>query len=115
MTGFKEFRQLMDAELERRRESGSRPFNEGQLADALNISRPWFSRMMTEEKLKITHLLKIAEILGMNPASLLPGIVNNPEPGLSLEEHIWFLVKGKLNEHIDEKLEKINKERQKRR
>ncbi len=109
MTDFEEARELMNAELERRRKSGSRPFNEGQLADSLNISRSWFSRMMNEEKLKVTQLLKIAELLGMNPASLLPGM-HGPESGFSLEEHLGFLIKEKVDEYIDEKLTKINKE-----
>ncbi|MBA7696511.1 hypothetical protein ES703_105160 [subsurface metagenome] len=109
MTDFEEARELMNAELERRRKSGSRPFNEGQLADALSISRSWFSRIMTEEKLKVTHLLKVAEILGIEPGSLLPR-THDPEPGMSLEQHLWFIIKKRLDEHIDEKLKKINKE-----
>ena len=110
MANFEEIRELMNTELEKRRNSNSSPSNEGQLADSLNISRSWFSRMMNEEKLKITHLLKIAEILEINPASLLPK-THPPEPALSLDEHLWFFIKGKLDEYIDEKLKKINKER----
>lgn len=113
MVSFEEVRELINVELEKRRKSKSRPHNEGQLAGALNISRPWFSRMMNEEKLKITHLLRIAEVLEINPASLLPA-THDPKPGLSLEDHIWHIIKEKLgkqlDEHIDELLKKINKE-----
>ncbi|MBA7471407.1 hypothetical protein ES707_06713 [subsurface metagenome] len=108
MTSFEEIRQLINTELKKR---SSRPSNEGQLADALKISRPWFSRMMNERKLKIMQLLKIAEILEIEPAALLPGTHNpDSEASLSLEEHLWFFFKGKVDKYIDEKLIKINME-----
>jgi len=105
MSISEEIRRLINKELEKKRRSNLNPSNEGQLADALNISRSWFSRMINEEKLKITHLLKIAEILGIDPASLLPKTYN-PEPKLSLDEYIWFAIKEKLEKYIDEKLKK---------
>jgi len=107
MSISEEIRRLINLELKKKRRSNLNPSNEGQLADALNISRSWFSRMMNEEKLKITHLLKIAEILGIDPASLLPE-TNDPKPS-SLDEYIWFAIKEKLDKLIDEKLKKINK------
>lgn len=108
MSSFEEVRRLINVELEKKRKSNLNPSNEGQLAGALNISRSWFSRMMNEEKLKITHLLKIAEILGIDPGSLLPKTYD-PEPKGSLDEYIWSAIKEKLDKLIDEKLKKINK------
>ena len=112
MSSFEEIRRLINVELEKKKKSNSNPHNEGQLAGTLNISRSWFSRMMNEEKLKITHLLKIAEILGVEfkigPASLLPE-TNDSKPS-SLDEYIWSAIKEKLDKYIDEKLKKINKE-----
>jgi len=105
MSSFDDVRRLINVELERNKKCDLNPGNEGQLAGALNISRSWFSRMMTEEKLKITHLLKIAEILGIDPASLLPNTYN-PEPKGSLDEYIWSAIKEKLDKYIDEKLKK---------
>lgn len=102
MASFKEVRQLINMELEKKRKSKSSPSNEGQLADALNISRSWLSRMMNEEKLKITHLLKIAEVLGINPASLLSE-THDPEPRLSLDEHVRFVVKRELDKYLNER------------
>ena len=102
MSNFEEVRELINTELEKRKKSKSSPFNEGQLADALNISSSWLSRMMNKEKLKITHLLNIAEILGINPASLLPE-THDPEPGLSLDEHVRFVVKRELDKYLDKR------------
>lgn len=109
MSSFEEVRRLINIELEKKKKSNLNPSNEGQLAGCLNISRSWFSRMMNEEKLKITHLLKIAEILGIDPASLLPE-TNDPKPSGSLDDYIWSAIKEKLDKHIDEKLKKISKE-----
>ncbi len=106
MSNFEEIRRLINMELEKRKKSNLNPTNEGQLADDLKISRSWFSRMMNEEKLKISHLLKIAEILDIDPASLLPR-PDNPKPRLSFDEYIWFAIKEKLDKYIDEKFKKI--------
>ncbi|MBA7668223.1 hypothetical protein ES703_76332 [subsurface metagenome] len=109
MSSFEEIRRLINVELEKKKKSNSNPHNEGQLAGTLNISRSWFSRMMNEEKLKVTHLLKIAEILGIDPASLLPE-TDDPKSRGSLDEYIWSAIKEKLDKCIDEKLKKISKE-----
>lgn len=106
MSNFEEVRRLINVELEKRKKSKLNPSNEGQLANKLKISSSWFSRMMKEEKLKITHLLKIAEILNVDPASLLPK-PDNPKPRLSFDEYIWFAIKEKLDKYIDEKFKSI--------
>ena len=106
MSNFEQVRRLINVELEKRKKSNLNPANEGQLSYQLGISTSWFSRMMNEEKLKVTHLLKIAEILEIDPASLLPKS-KNPKPRLSFDEYIWFSIKEKLDKYIDKKFKKI--------
>lgn len=105
MSDFREVRRLINSELEKRKKSNLNPLNEGQLADELKISRSWFSRMMNEEKLKITHLLKIAEILKIDTSTLLPE-TDNPKPRDKFEDYIWGIIEERLDKYLDEKLKK---------
>lgn len=77
------------------------------LVKALDKSDAWLSKIMNKKRgLSLQILFDIAEVLEIDPASLLPKL-NNPKPRLSFDEYIWFAIKEKLDKHIDEKLKKI--------
>lgn len=61
--------------------------------------------MRGSRKISIDHLIKIAEVLDVNSASLLP--VENPMQKIEFEDYIWNAIKEKLDKYLDERLKKI--------
>jgi transcriptional regulator with XRE-family HTH domain len=71
-------------------------FNKAKLAKALNKSRGWASQLMKNQiNISVQTLLEIADVLKVNPSSLLPG--SNPQPsGLSFEGYIRQICKDEI-------------------
>lgn len=90
MSIYNEIIRLIDDELKKR------GWFRKNLADELKISESWFSRLIKEEKLTIKQLLKIAEVLEIDPASLIPSN-HHKIPQLSFDEYIRRIVKEEIN------------------
>lgn len=72
------------------------------LARKLNYSDSWSSYLMRGERsLTINQLIKIAEILEVSPASLLPG--ENPEGKMEFEEYIREIVIEEIEKALKKK------------
>ena len=70
-----------------------------QLAKALNKTESWLSYIMNKKrKLSIQTLVDIANVLGIEPASLLPSD-ENKIPHKSLDEYIRKIVKDEINKN----------------
>lgn len=98
MPKFPDVERLIDLELEKR------GWFRKNLAKKLNISESWFSKLMSQEKLTVSQLLEIADVLNINPKSLIPDKKGTENP-TTLEEYIWFSIKDKLDKYIDKKIE----------
>jgi transcriptional regulator with XRE-family HTH domain len=81
---------------------GLRPVN---LARKLNYSDSWASYLMRGRRsLTVNQLMKIAEILHVEPSSLLPHA--NPEPKPEFEEYVRSIVRDVVQEELEKALKK---------
>lgn len=72
------------------------------LARKLNYSDSWSSYLMRGQRsLTINQLIKIAEILEVNPASLLPG--ENPDTKIEFEEYLREIIREEIKKAIKKK------------
>jgi len=73
-----------------------------QLARKLNYSDSWASYLMRGQRsLTINQLIKIAEILDIDPASLLPG--TNPQQKPAFDEYIRNIVREEIEKAVKKK------------
>ena len=77
-------------------EKGIRPV---QLARKLGYSSTWSSLLMSGDRgLTVNQLIRIAEILNVNPSSLLPNISKKPD--FKLEDYIKFIVEEEIKKQL---------------
>lgn len=77
-------------------------FTQKKLAERLGVSEPTVSRVMAKKRgLSVEMLIEIAEILEIDPASLVPGI--NPEKRPALDEYIRQIVQEEIEKALKKK------------
>ena len=85
-------------------EKGIKPV---QLARKLGYSNTWSSLLMSGDRgLTVNQLIRIAEILNIEPASLLPKAQKNPA---TLEEFVIKTIEGPVRKIVQEEIEKALK------
>lgn len=78
------------------------------LVKALNRDDSWLSKIMHKERrLSVQTILDIANILGIDPTSLLPG--ENPKPKADLTDFFWDSIKERLDKYLEEKFREYSK------
>ena len=83
----------------------SRGYTYESFASLFKKTEAWFSHMVNaHRKITLEALFEIAQKLGIDPASLLPGVNPNKKP--EFEEYI----KSIIDDHMDEKLKKFKEE-----
>lgn len=77
-------------------EISKKGWNRRKLAQALNKTESWLSNIMNEKRgLSVPILLEIAKVLGVDPASLLPGRTKS-ELKISFEEYLRHIIRDEF-------------------
>lgn len=74
------------------------------IAAELDFGPSGFSQAMSRRTLKVTHFLKIAEILEVHPAELLPDSENTNLEQMSLIDLIKTISKNELDKYLKQKI-----------
>lgn len=100
---FKGDKSVHKATLEKiKKEVKNQKFTYESFASLFGKTEGWFSHIMTgRTKLTIPLLYEIADKLGVNPASLLPG--TNPEKRPEFEEYIRNIIREEIEKALEKK------------
>lgn len=94
---------VLDEVFDKIRESlKQKGFTQKKLAERLGVSEPTVSRIMSKKRgLSVEMLIEIAEILEIDPASLVPD--SHPEKRPDFEEYIRQIVQEEIEKALKKK------------